>query len=236
MPDTQMSLIAVFSQWSGDDSSDSRARASERKVSRPSDAAAFLSLHLIESENVLVAENMSIQLQWPIEELIAYAKRYAITHGLVSLVPDNLDYATIVPFSLYPSPFSYSHFQFIWSIQRDYNRLYQRVSLDDETLEKALTPVLPLDDFVSRLWKIHRSTPQRQPIQLDIYRSKWKRHDRRDDRRTKLSRRLHVGHESRSDATNRIQHDQFGLRRSHWSRGESASGRSSSGVDRMFHR
>lgn len=114
---------------------------------------------------------MSIHLQWPIDDIIAYAKRYAVTHGLLSLVADNLDYATIVPFSLYPSPYSFSHFQFIWSIQRDYNRLYQRLSLDDETLEKALTPVLPLDDFVSRLWKIHRTTRQHQPIQLDIYRS-----------------------------------------------------------------
>jgi glutathione synthase len=114
----------------------------------------------------------SMRLRWPIEDVIAFAKRYALTHGLISLVPDNLDHATMVPFSLFPSPYSYSHFQFIWSIQTAYNRLYNRVSLDDAVLERALCSVIPLDDFVARLWKIHRATTQRQPIQLDIYRSK----------------------------------------------------------------
>lgn len=113
-----------------------------------------------------------MRLRWPIEDVIAFAKRYALTHGLLSLVPDNLDHATMVPFSLFPSPYSYSHFQFIWSIQTAYNRLYNRVSLDDALLEKALSSVIPLDDFVARLWKIHRATTRRQPIQLDIYRSK----------------------------------------------------------------
>jgi glutathione synthase len=117
-------------------------------------------------------ENGPIRLRWPIEDVVTFAKRYALTHGLLSLVPDNLDQATIVPFSLFPSPYSYSHFKFIWSIQTAYNRLYNRVSLDDEILEKALSSVIPIDDFVERLWKIHRTAKRRQPIQLDIYRSK----------------------------------------------------------------
>jgi hypothetical protein len=115
------------------------------------------------------SETMS--LRWPIEDTVAFAKRYALTHGLLSLVPDNLDHATIVPFSLFPSPYSYSHFKFIWSIQTAYNRLYNRISLDDEFLEKALSSVIPIDDFIARLWKIHRTSKRRQPIQLDIYRS-----------------------------------------------------------------
>ncbi|CAF1195276.1 unnamed protein product [Rotaria sordida] len=116
-------------------------------------------------------ENGSMRLRWPIEDIVTFAKRYAITHGLLCLIPDNLDQATIVPFSLYPSPYSYSHFKFIWSIQTAYNRLYNRISLDDEILEKALSPVIPLDDFVERLWKLHRNCKRRQPIQLDIYRN-----------------------------------------------------------------
>lgn len=114
----------------------------------------------------------TMSLRWPIEDIIAYAKRYALTHGLLCLTPDNLDHATIVPFSLYPSPYSYSHFRSIWSIQTAYNRLYNRISLDDGFLEQALKSVLPIDDFVQRLWTIHRRTKHRQPIQLDIYRSK----------------------------------------------------------------
>jgi len=117
-------------------------------------------------------ENGPIRLRWPIEDVVTFAKRYALTHGLLSLVPDNLDQATIVPFSLFPSPYSYAHFNFIWSIQTAYNRLYTRVSLDDEILEKALSSVIPIDDFIERLWKIHRTSKRRQPIQLDIYRSK----------------------------------------------------------------
>ncbi|CAF4224235.1 unnamed protein product, partial [Rotaria magnacalcarata] len=72
----------------------------------------------------------------------------------------------------FPSPYSYSHLKFIWSIQTAYNRLYNRISLDDETLEKALKPVIPIDNFIERLWKIHHTSTRRQPIQLDIYRSK----------------------------------------------------------------
>jgi glutathione synthase len=117
-------------------------------------------------------ENGAMQLRWPIEDVVAFAKRYALTHGLLCLVPDNLDQATIVPFSLYPSPYPHSHFKFIWSIQTAYNRLYTRVSLDDGLLEKALASVIPLDDFIARLWKIYRTSQIRQPIQLDIYRSK----------------------------------------------------------------
>ena len=114
----------------------------------------------------------TLRLRWPLEDIIAFAKSYALTHGLLSLVPNNSDQATIVPFSLYPSPYSYAHFQFIWSIQIAYNRLYTHVSLDHDLLEKALAPVLSLDDFVAKLWKIYRTSTQRQPIQLDIYRSK----------------------------------------------------------------
>jgi hypothetical protein len=117
-------------------------------------------------------DNGAMHLRWPIEDVVTFAKRYAITHGLLSLVPENFDQATIVPFSLFPSPYSYSHFKFIWSIQTGYNRLYNRISLDDELLEKALSPVIPSDDFVERLWKIHRTSKRRQPVQLDIYRSK----------------------------------------------------------------
>jgi hypothetical protein len=117
-------------------------------------------------------ENRTMRLRWPIEDVVAYAKRYALTHGLLCLVPDNLDQATIVAFSLFPSPYPYSHFKFIWSIQTAYNQLYNRISLDDTLLEKALSSVIPLDDFIARLWKIHQTHKRRQPIQLDIYRSK----------------------------------------------------------------
>ena len=117
-------------------------------------------------------DNGVMRLRWPIEDVVAFAKRYALTHGLLCLVPDNFDQATIVVFSLYPSPYSHSHLKFIWSIQTAYNRLYTRISLDDVLLEKALASVIPLDDFIARLWKIYRTAPIRQPIQLDIYRSK----------------------------------------------------------------
>jgi glutathione synthase len=118
-----------------------------------------------------VETHSSMRLRWPIEDVIAYAKRYAVTHGLLSLVPDTFDNASVVPFSLFPSPFSRQHFQFIWSIQTAYNRLYHRLSLDDIILEEALSSVLPVDQFVARLWTIHGTTVQRQPIQLNIYRS-----------------------------------------------------------------
>ncbi|CAF1132391.1 unnamed protein product [Adineta steineri] len=116
-------------------------------------------------------DNGAMRLRWPIEDIVAFAKRYALTHGLLCLAPDTVDQATIVPFSLFPSPYSYSHFKFIWSIQIAYNRLYNRVSLDDEVLEKALSSVIPIDDFIARLWKIHRTSKRQQPIQLDIYRN-----------------------------------------------------------------
>ncbi|CAF1168960.1 unnamed protein product [Adineta ricciae] len=128
-------------------------------------------------------ENGPMRLRWPIEDVVAFAKRYALTHGLLCLVPDNLDQATMVPFSLFPSPYSYSHFKFIWSIQTAYNRLYNRVSLDDDVLEKSLSSVIPIDDFIGRLWRIHRTVPRRQPIQLDIYRNDYMRDTKTDKMR-----------------------------------------------------
>lgn len=125
------------------------------------------------SENEKKIENQPLKLEWPIEEVISFARRYALTHGLLSLVSNNLHQAMVIPFSLYPSPYSFENFQFIWSIQENYNRLYQKVSLDEKLLEEALAPVLPLDDFVARLWTINRRAARRQPIQLDIYRSKF---------------------------------------------------------------
>ena len=164
-----------------------------------------------------------MRLRWPIEDVVAYAKRYALTHGLLCLVSDNADQATFVPFSLYPSPYSYSHFKFIWSIQTAYNRLYNRISLDDATLEAALASVIPMDAFVARLWQIHHTSPRRQNIQLDIYRSESSFH-RNPRLYFSLFRRLHARHESESNASSGIQHDQFSVRRSHRNRCRSPSG------------
>ncbi|CAF1397624.1 unnamed protein product, partial [Didymodactylos carnosus] len=114
-----------------------------------------------------------IELLWSVDDVIEYSKRWALTHGLLCLVPNECDQATFVPYTLFPSCLSQKEFEFIWNIQADYNLLYTKISQNDDILKKALESVIPIDDFVARLWNIYLSckTNRQQPIQLDIYRN-----------------------------------------------------------------
>lgn len=106
--------------------------------------------------------------QWPpvlscsqLEALTLYATTYALSHGLVylpeltirPLAPTSAIHA---PLSLFPSPFPRRLFELAQRLQRTYNILYSRISMDNEFLDNVMGEVEgvgKVDEFVGQLWR-----------------------------------------------------------------------------------
>lgn len=94
-----------------------------------------------------------------LEALTLYATTYALSHGLLYLLPGPqpaIPSAAIhAPFSLFPSPFPRKLFETGQRIQRTYNVLYARIAMDEEFLDRVMgteTGVGKVDDFIGQLW------------------------------------------------------------------------------------
>jgi hypothetical protein len=59
------------------------------------------------------------------------------------------------PITLFPSLFPKSCFDEVVNLQPDYNRLYVNIAKDVTFLEKIVTPLMEIDDFVKKLWQVH---------------------------------------------------------------------------------
>ena len=94
-----------------------------------------------------------------LEALTLHATTYALSHGLLYLLPGPqpaIPSAAIhAPFSLFPSPFPRRLFETGQRIQRTYNVLYARIAMDEEFLDRVMgteTGVGKVDDFIGQLW------------------------------------------------------------------------------------
>jgi hypothetical protein len=94
-----------------------------------------------------------------LEALTLYATTYALSHGLLYLLPGPQpavpSAAIHAPFSLFPSPFPRKLFETGQRIQRTYNVLYARIAMDEEFLDRVMgtkTGVGKVDDFIGQLW------------------------------------------------------------------------------------
>ncbi|GAA5998818.1 hypothetical protein JCM5350_006636 [Sporobolomyces pararoseus] len=108
--------------------------------------------------------------------LLGLASDYSLSTGLV-LRPLSLSTTTSIhaPYSLYPSPFPKKLFEKAKSLQQSYNKLYSKITTDDEFLETVIGGnVIKVDDFTRKLYEIWKTVKRegiKQPISLGIFRS-----------------------------------------------------------------
>lgn len=96
-----------------------------------------------------------------LEILTLLAKTYALSTGhlylpLVGQQPTIPSTAIHAPFSLFPSPFPRRLFEKAQRIQKAYNILYARVTVDENFLDNVMGAELGLgkvDDFIGELWR-----------------------------------------------------------------------------------
>lgn len=103
-----------------------------------------------------------------LEELQLRAETYALAHGLLYLPPYPPQAAAAIstrsgppsaihaPISLLPSPFPRSLFNHARKLQSEYNRLYSRIAMNAEFLDRVMgaeVGVGTVDEFTGQLWK-----------------------------------------------------------------------------------
>ncbi|GMK54515.1 hypothetical protein CspeluHIS016_0111010 [Cutaneotrichosporon spelunceum] len=121
-------------------------------------------------------------------DLAQQAATYALANGFTLLpvpakgerVPAIPTQVITAPLSLLPTPFPRPAYVQAKSIQRVYNALYARVTLDWEFLDKIMMHVAPVDDFQAELWNrwkaIREEITVTQPVHLGIFRSDYLLH------------------------------------------------------------
>ena len=111
---------------------------------------------------------MSVFTSWPpdvtteqLDQLTLLATTYALSHSILYLPPVSdkpppsaPESAIIAPISLIPTPIPRHLFANALTLQRAYNTLYARVTLDTSFLDQIMGPgcVSDVDEFISMLW------------------------------------------------------------------------------------
>ncbi|CAM5999083.1 unnamed protein product [Sphagnum balticum] len=95
-----------------------------------------------------------------------------------SVVSD--DGLMLAPFTLFPSPFSSSHFHHAKHIQTHINTLMHNIAWDQQFLSSSLEKVIKVDDFTEKLYDIYLKVMKEglsQSTGLGIFRSDYMMHD-----------------------------------------------------------
>ncbi|KAH7885005.1 glutathione synthase [Phlebopus sp. FC_14] len=132
--------------------------------------------------------------EWPpaltdaqLETLVHHATTYALAHGLAYLPPAPTQppapsSAIHAPISLLPAPVPRSLFYRAQKLQSLYNKLYARVAMDDEFLDRvmgAVDGVGRADEFTGTLWRGWKQIRDEgivQPFHLGLFRSDYLLH------------------------------------------------------------
>jgi glutathione synthetase len=92
---------------------------------------------------------------------------YCPAHGIL-MRPHEL---TIVPHTLFPSPFPVELFNEAMRIQPVFNSMFDFVSSDSQFLMESLADICDQDEFTRNLVLLFKNRENRQPIKLGIHRS-----------------------------------------------------------------
>ncbi|CAH2292572.1 glutathione synthetase [Pelobates cultripes] len=112
-----------------------------------------------------------------LEEIAPIAVDKALLMGVLIRTKDNPNSSDVVnftPFTLLPSPVPKALFEQAKSVQEDFNLLVDRISQNPSFLEQVLSSTIKVDDFIERLFKIHKHVQDEglaQSVFLGINRS-----------------------------------------------------------------
>ncbi|XP_053552989.1 glutathione synthetase [Bombina bombina] len=110
-------------------------------------------------------------------ELEAIAIDKALLQGVLMRTKDRPNSSEVVnfaPFTLLPSPVPRALFEQAKQVQEDFNVLVDRISQNPFFLEQTLSSTIKVDDFIERLFRIHREVQSEglaQSVFLGINRS-----------------------------------------------------------------
>ncbi|KAI0265685.1 glutathione synthase [Gloeopeniophorella convolvens] len=139
---------------------------------------------------------MSVFTSWPpdvsieqLDQLTLLATTYALSHSLLYLPPfsskspppPSPESAIHAPISLFPTPIPRRLFAQAVALQRAYNTLYARVTLDTAFLDEVMGPggVADVDDFTRALWSAWKGLRDEgvpSPLHLGLFRSDYLLH------------------------------------------------------------
>ncbi|XP_075428583.1 glutathione synthetase isoform X2 [Ascaphus truei] len=117
-----------------------------------------------------------------LEEVAPIAVDAALLHGVLMRTKENPNSSEVVsfaPFALLPSPVPRALFEQAEAVQLDFNLLVDVISQDTAFLEQALSSTVKVDDFIERLFKIHKQVLKEglaQSVFLGINRSDYMFH------------------------------------------------------------
>jgi glutathione synthase len=97
---------------------------------------------------------------------------YLYSHGIV--MKNEKKGVIQIPCVIFPSPIVKSFFEKIEFYQIAFNKIFDKLSRDQQFLEEILTPLSESDEFIKKNLEISKKAhefPQKQKIQLNIYRN-----------------------------------------------------------------
>uniref|UniRef100_A0A0N5C7D5 Glutathione synthetase n=1 Tax=Strongyloides papillosus TaxID=174720 RepID=A0A0N5C7D5_STREA len=129
--------------------------------------------------NNLYEQFKAIKLKDPkfFNSLIDEAKDFSVVHGNVLRLNSSKDRSDVVkhsPITLIPSPFPKKLYEQAIEIQPLMNKLYFKISLDNQFLKESIECVLEIDDFTRKLMNIYdiiTAEGIKQPITLLLQRA-----------------------------------------------------------------
>lgn len=110
------------------------------------------------------------------------AKHWCLVNGFVykqDLNTLNSDLITHLPFTLFPSPFSYDDYEQVYSLQSDINLLVHKIGTNESILENVFENLIKIDEFIRNLWNIYKQAKLQgynQSIKLTIIRTDYMLH------------------------------------------------------------
>ncbi|XP_072305598.1 glutathione synthetase [Eucyclogobius newberryi] len=96
-----------------------------------------------------------------VADLAKDAKDAALLNGVLMRTKEasnSAELVTYAPFTLFPTPVPKAVFQQALDVQTHYNSLVDRISQNTDFLKEALASTIEVDEFTSRLFKIHKQT------------------------------------------------------------------------------
>jgi len=109
-----------------------------------------------------------------LNEVVESAKDWAISHGLVMKFKENPTLSKHAPFVLFPSPFPTYLYNEAFQVQKDFQTLFHRASLDHEFIKDSLKSVIIHDEFTKLQYDLYEKVRQegiKPKIYFDIARS-----------------------------------------------------------------
>ncbi|EDO33034.1 predicted protein [Nematostella vectensis] len=109
-----------------------------------------------------------------VQNLAGSAADFLMGNGVLYRSKSSADQVEHAPFMLFPTPYPRKLFDQAKAVQKDFNELVHKVSLDHEFLKESLQSTMAVDKFMGRIYEMYEQIRKEgiaQPISLSLLRS-----------------------------------------------------------------